>query len=212
MLHTKVLMKFYRKNPGRLLTAIAAVALSFNVSAFQIHNEEYDFTVDIPDEFEPFDFLSVHSGKTLQFVKKNALHAFRKGGTTDNPDYTYIEIDRSSWIMVFDPMPEENPTITRTKLPRAWHGLDIKLYENKFGFYKNTYLITLTVVFPLRNGPVQISITGNHDQRGELTLLASQIVNSFTGDASMLVKMSGYSYLLIPLAFITFVIKRRRIG
>ena len=183
------------------MTAIGALALSFNASAFQFHNDEYDFTVEIPNEFESFDFLAIHSGKTLQFVKKNTLQGYKWVNESDQSDYIYLLIERSSRIMSVDFGGDKELTggSTITVLKRAWKKNDVTIHRTVSNFYNNVpRTVTLNAILLLKEGPIQFKISGPLAEEEKMMTTIHGLLNSLNAEAAM----SNSSYLLIAFSIL----------
>ena len=195
-------MKANTRGISWLIISAFLLLHTISVSAFTVHNSEYDFTMEVPDEFEAFDFLAPHSGPTLKFVKKNTLYGFR-WTNPENGVYTYILIERSSWLMTNNPAPDKDLSV----LESAWQGLDINLYRQENGFYKNkATVLTLTAAIPLKAGPIQIKLSGPPAKEDEMKSILISMLDSLDSDAGLLASTSKYSFLLVPLGALGFAI------
>lgn len=195
----------------KMILLIGALSVASGVYAFQLHNDEYDFTITIPDGFKAYDYLKVHSGTTYDFVKKNTLYAYNLGGSPEKNNYTglFLDIERSSWLMVNNPAPDNDLSV----LKNAWQGLDINLYRQEDGFYKNRATrLTLTAAIPLKAGPVQIKLSGSPAKEDEMKTILKSMLDSLDAEAGLLAGTSKFGYLLVPLGALGFVIYTLRKG
>jgi len=105
--------------------------------------------------------------------------------------------------MVNNPAPDNDLSV----LKKAWRGLDINLYQQEDGFYKNKATsLTLTAAIPLKTGPVQIKLSGSPAKKDEMESILKSMLASLDAEAGLLANTSKYSYLLVPLGALGFAI------
>lgn len=186
---------------SNIAITLLVLTVSSTASSFQIHNDEYNFTVVIPDKFEAFDALAVHSGKTLQFVKKNLLYSFLWTPDSESSSYIYLLIERSSRIMSVDFGDDKELTggATVSVLKRAWKKNDITLHRTVSKYYPNIpQTVTLNAILLLKEGPIQFKLSGSLSEEENMMSIIRTLLYNLEAEAAM----SNTSYLLIALSIL----------
>lgn len=188
-----------------LLVSISTFIISIitlNAHAFQVHNEELKFSLEVPEAFSEFDNLKSQSdARTRRFVEKNTLYAYNRGGAPEKNNHTgiFLFIEHSSKTMLaglsFWSTPESMEILTE-----SWQGRKINLYRVERNY--NTLgdrLVTLTAAIPLAPEPIQVKLSGDIKDEPEMRALLRRILSSIDGEVSIYAYASWIMYGLIIL-------------
>ncbi len=199
---------------GLLLTLLVCALLPLSLHAASVHNEEFSFTVEIPDGFSTYDYLKPHSDqRTRRIVEERTLYAYNKGGDPAQNNYTgiFISLERSAWsgppgIDIAEPGPGKQ------LLEETWKGHKIKLYRTERDYTTaGERLVTLNAIIPLKGDPIQIKLTGDASDEPEMRRLLSSMLAGLDGKPGLAAYANGYMYVLITILAITvFILLRRR--
>jgi hypothetical protein len=187
--------------PFVLAFVINILAVSGAV-AFQVENEELEFTVEIPDGFNQYDNLKTHSdARTRRFVEKNTLYAFNRGGSPETNNYTgiFLFVERSSLTMLagFDTDSENMRTET---IDGLWRGHDITLHRMERNYTTNgDRLVTINAVIPLDPEPIQVKLSGDIKDEEQMRGILREVVSSIDGKASIYAHMAWLKFGAIVL-------------